>query len=73
MYTHNIKFRVGDGSQYMDAELGIEAGDLIYKFTGTSQPLNDNLIDDFRKFANQVKEMAIKYDGIKEVSITKKA
>ena len=73
-YTHEIKFQVGDGSDYMEADLGIEAetGDLIYKFTGTSQPLRDDLIDDFRQFANQIKLMAEKYGGIKNVSIIKK-
>jgi len=71
-YTHDIKFRVGDGSNFMDAELGSENGDLVYKFTGTSQPLKDDLIDDFRQFANHVKDMSDKYGGIKEVSIIKK-
>ena len=73
-YTHEIKFQVGDGSDYMEADLGIEdvTGDLIYKFTGTSQPLRDDLIDDFSVFANQVKDMAEKYGGIKNVSIIKK-
>jgi len=74
MYTHKIKFQVGDGSNYLEADLGVDAEtkDLIYKFTGTSQPLRDDLIDDFRQFANHVKDMSVKYGGIKNVSIIKK-
>jgi len=74
MYTHDIKFRLGDGSNFIDAELGVEAqtGDLIYRLTSTSEPLRDDLIDDFRQFANHVKGMSDKYKGIKEVSIIKK-
>lgn len=74
MYTHDIKFRLGDGSSFIDAEMGIDnkTKDLIYRFTATSEPLRDDIIDDFRKFANHVKTMGESYKGIKEVSIIKK-
>lgn len=71
-YTHDVKFRLGDGSSFMDGELGIEAGELVYKITSTSQPLKANLIDDFRQFTDHVKKMALEYGGLKEVSIKKK-
>jgi len=69
MYTHKIVFKAGDGSQYLNADIGIVDGELIYKFTGTSQPLSDNLIDDFRDFSNLIKDIAIEYKGIKEISV----
>jgi len=71
-YTHEIKFRLGDGSKYLDADIEVIAGELVYNFTGTSQPLDNKVIVDFLAFTDHVKIMAGKYGGIKEVSIIKK-
>ena len=71
-YTHTFIFKLGDGSNYINGELGIEEGELVYKVTGTSQPLKANLIDDFRYFTDQVKDMALEYGGLKEVSVKEK-
>jgi len=72
MYTHDIKFQLGDGSDYLNAELGVSDGKLIYKFTGTSQPIKNELIEDFLEFTEHVRLMSVKYGGVKNVSITKK-
>lgn len=74
MYTHDVKFRVGDGSMYLEAELGEDPStkDIIYKLTGTSEPLRDDLLDEYLSFTSDVKRMMEKYKGIKEISIIKK-
>ena len=74
MYTHNVKFRVGKGAYYIEAEMGIDPStkDVIYKLTNTSEPLRNDLLADFMSFANEFKVMTANYKEVDEIIIVKK-
>lgn len=59
---------------YIEADLGEDPStkDMIYKLTGTSEPLRDDLLADYLSFTKEIGVLLEKYGGIKKISIKQK-
>lgn len=69
MYPYEIIYDVG-GGVYLKALVGLDdQGEVIYKFTGSSQPLPKDVVESFLSLTDFAKAEFTKHAGLKQITI----
>ena len=73
MYTHDFKFKIGDGGQFIEGEIGFEAdGTVSYKMTSFSEPIKSTTFKKFDVLASLIKEIYTEFGGFKMIRFKEK-
>ena len=72
-YTHDFIYRMGDGGQYIIGEIEFDKDKKVtYRIDKWSEPISQELMEDFTGFVRRLKERFDEYGNIKFVQIIEK-
>jgi len=65
-YTHEFKFQLGDGSQFVEGEIEFNTdGKVSYKVDAWSQPIGEETLRQFNEVCQLMKSLFAEFGGIK--------
>ena len=73
IYTHDFKFQLGDGGQFIEGEVEFDTdGKVSYKMTSLSEPIRANTLKKFNELCELMRTIFVEYGGIKMIRFKEK-